>query len=151
MCPVQKGRQGNQMATIVVHACMFADLLSLGCKLEFTSANVLDCRKMLAWSTLHNTITSDFKITRTSGRIRKPPEELHNPSRPRNPSRPASELRNPPPSFEDCMSFQVICRDDEGCLLVRDSRKTPSLESSSIVHWTVSVSYTHLRAHETAM
>ena len=105
-----------------VYTCMFADCLSLGCKLDFTPSHVTNYRKKLAWIILNDEISNIYELPRHSTR-----------------KRPSPEFRNPPPTFKDCVRFAVICRvKNSQCnsLIVKDIQ-TFSSTLKPITYWEV--------------
>ena len=105
-----------------VYTCMFADCLSLGCKIDFTPSDVTTYRKKLAWIMLKDEITNMHKLPQHSPQARLSPD-----------------LCNPPSLFRDCLKVQVIHRiKNKHCdsLIVKDIQTSSSLPSS-ITYWAV--------------
>ena len=106
---------------------MFADLLSLGCDIDFTPSDVANHRKMLAWSILNDKMTSfkkeekDLRSTQSQDRQQRC-----------NPANPA----NPATTFEHCMRFQVVGRTREHFFAAEDNQ-IPTSQLSSIARWEV--------------
>ena len=75
--PIQKNCHDCGVCT-----CMFADCLSLGCKIDFTSSDVTTHRKKLAWITLKDEIANMHKLPQRSPQARPPPDLCNPPSFP---------------------------------------------------------------------
>ena len=92
---------------------MFADLLSLGCVLDFQPDQVVNCRKMLALNIFNNTVTENY-----------------------NPPRRSMRGKHGSLASVDCSWFEVVCRFTNGCLLVKDS--LTEICSPDVTRWVVS-------------
>ena len=91
---------------------MFADLLSMGCVLDFQPDQVVNHRKMLALNIFNNTVTKNC-----------------------NPPRWSMQAKNGSLAAVDCLWFEVVCRFTNRCLLVKDS--PTEICSPDVTRWVV--------------